>query len=107
MDRATVPTVCLLAAILLNGTVQAAGEDSRSRSDVTPTKSRLDYLGSDCVRDFMTTNVAAQASRFNRLNVDVIAICGRYFTTWRWEGNEASYVARGDAAIPRLVAVEG
>jgi hypothetical protein len=148
------PVVCADA----DGTVHGAGEDSRTRSDVTYftfatltsslpsvgpagpppppsglpikrrvcmnthmhytnagtpysdvglTKSRLDYLGSDCVRDFMTTNVTAQASRFNRLDVDVIAMCGGFFTTWQWEGNEASCVAQGDAAITRLVAIEG
>jgi hypothetical protein len=75
---------------------------------IAATKSKIDYLGVDCIRDTMTpTQVSAQASRFNALDADVILKCAGYFTTWWFEGNEGTCVREGEARIPRLVAVEG
>jgi hypothetical protein len=76
--------------------------------DLTATKQKLDYLGTDCIRDTMPPNqVSAQASRFNALDADVIAMCGGYFTTWQWEGAEANCVANASNQVNRLVAIEG
>src|SRR5215216_5945326 len=77
-------------------------------SDISGTRAKLDYTGSDCIRDTMTPDqVSAQASRFNQLDADVIAMCGGYGSTWWWENNEATCVSQAKSLVNRLVAVEG
>jgi hypothetical protein len=76
--------------------------------NVTQMKADIDYLGVDCIRDQMPPNdVDANSAVFNALDVDVIAYCGGYFSTWQWEGTEASCVQQFDQKVPRAVAVEG
>jgi hypothetical protein len=76
--------------------------------NVPQMKGDLDYLGVDCVRDQMPPNdVDRNSAVFNALDVDVIAYCGGFFSTWQWEGTEASCVQQFDQKVPRAVAVEG
>jgi hypothetical protein len=76
--------------------------------NLTATKQKLDYLGSDCIRDTMTPDqVSTQANRFDALDADVIAMCGGHGSTWWWEGTEAACVSQAKQQVNRLVAVEG
>jgi hypothetical protein len=78
-------------------------------TDPAGTKAKLDYTGSDCVRDWATPTVAdlsRQAPRMVAIDADVIAYCGGHFSTWAWENNEAACVNELDGRVPRLVAVE-
>jgi hypothetical protein len=81
----------------------------RPYDNVAQTKRDLDYLGVDCVRDWLPSdwNFDAQPERWNQLDVDVIAYCGGYFSTWWWEGNESTCVRGLKQKVPRAVAVEG
>jgi hypothetical protein len=76
--------------------------------NVQQVKADLDYLGVDCVRDQMPpSDTRANPDRWNALDVQVIAYCGGYFSTWQWEGREAECVRMFADRVKRPVAVEG
>jgi hypothetical protein len=76
--------------------------------NVSQMKTDLDYLGTDCVRDQLPPNdVDRNAATWNTLGKQVIAYCGGYFSTWQWEGSEASCVQQFKQKVNRPVAVEG
>jgi hypothetical protein len=77
--------------------------------NITGVKSALDYLGTDCIRDTLPPdhNLTDQPLRWNQLGKQVIAICGGYFQTWRWEGTESTCVSEARSRVQRLVAIEG
>jgi hypothetical protein len=76
--------------------------------DIAQVKAELDYMGVDCIRDGLPPDqVAATATKFVSLDVDVIAYCGGSFSNWWWEGREATCVNELDSRVPRAVAVEG
>jgi hypothetical protein len=77
-------------------------------SNTAQMKADIDYTGIDCVRDALPPNdVDRNTTAWNALDVDVIAYCGGYFTTWQWEGTEGTCVAELDNRVPRAVAAEG
>lgn len=79
---------------------------STAYADVPLTKSRLDYLGLDLVRDTGQSG-STYGPKIAQLDADAIVYCGGQFNTWWGEFSEASCAQAADAAIPRLVAVEG